>query len=107
MRSLDTHIAALLEPDDDGAAPARGLEHLNGDFATLYAQVTDVDAAPTAAQLSETELGLKDWSRMEAEWQSLRDGEVAELNRELPKARLPRVRFDIEPPRNLEFADEE
>jgi hypothetical protein len=44
---------------------------------------------------------------MEAEWQSLRDGEVGELNRELLKARLPRVRFDIEPPRNLDFADEE
>jgi len=107
MRLLDTHIAVLLEPADDVAAPARGLEHLNGDIATLYTQITDVDAAPTAAQVSGTEPALMDLSRMEAEWQSLRDGEVGELNRELLKARLPRVRFDIEPPRNLDFADEE
>ena len=107
IRSLDQRIAALLEPADDGAAPARGLEHLNGDFATLYTQVTDADAAPTAAQVSETELALKDLSRIEAGWQDLRDRDVGELNRELLKVRLPRVRFDVEPPRNLDFADEE
>lgn len=107
IRSLDPHIAALLESADDGAAPVRGLERLNGDFLILYTQVTDADAAPTTAQVSETELALKDWSRIETGWRSLRDGEAAELDRELLKARLPRLRFDIEPPRNLEFADAE
>jgi photosystem II stability/assembly factor-like uncharacterized protein len=107
IRSLDLHITALLESADEGAAPVRGLERLNGDFLTLYTQVTDADAAPTAVQASETELALQDWSRIETGWRSLRDGEAAELDRELLKARLPRLRFDIEPPRNLEFADEE
>jgi hypothetical protein len=107
IRALDLHIAALIESADDGAAPVRGLERLNGDFLTLYTQVTDVDAAPTAVQASETELGLKDWSRIETGWRALRGGEAAELDRELLKARLPRLRFDIEPPRNLELADEE
>ena len=107
IRSLDSRIAALLEPADAGAAPARNLQRLNGDFATLYAQVADVDAAPTAAQVSETELALKDWSGLEAGWRGLRDGDIAELNRQLAKMRLPRVRADMEPPRNLDFADEE
>ena len=107
IRALDTRIAALLESADDGAAPSRGLEHLNGDVATLYGQVTDVDAAPTAAQASETERALEDWKRAESEWQTLRDRDLGELNRELRKAGLARVRFDLELPRNLEFADEE
>ena len=104
IRSLDLHIAALVEAADEGV---RGLERLNGDFLTLYTQVTDADAAPTAVQASETELALTDWSRIETGWRSLRDGEAAELDRELLKARLPRLRFDIEAPRNLELADEE
>ena len=56
---------------------------------------------------SETELALKDWSGLEAGWRGLRDGDIAELNRQLAKMRLPRVRADMEPPRNLDFADEE
>ncbi|MHB8478038.1 MAG: WD40/YVTN/BNR-like repeat-containing protein [Steroidobacteraceae bacterium] len=107
IRSLDPHIAALLESADDGVAPRRGLERLNGDFLSLYTQVTDADAAPTAAQVSDSELALKDWNRLETGWRSLRDGEAGELDRELLKARLPRLRFDVEPPRNPEFADAE
>jgi photosystem II stability/assembly factor-like uncharacterized protein len=105
--ALDLRIASLLEGADDGAAPVRGLERLNGDVATLYTQVTDVDAEPTAAQVRETDLAATDLSRIQAGWQSLRDGAVAELDRELLKARLPRLRFDIEPPTNLDFADAE
>ena len=107
IRLLDVHIAALLEPADASAARKRGLEHLNGDFATLYTLVTGGDAAPTAVQVTETELALKEWSEIAADWQRLRDDEVAALNRELDKVRLPRLREGLEPPRDLDFADEE
>jgi hypothetical protein len=105
--ALELRIASLLESADDGAAPTRGLERLNGDVATLYTQVTDVDAAPTMAQVREAELASTDLSRIQAGWQSLRSGALAEFDREMLKARLPRLRFDIEPPQDLDFADAE
>jgi photosystem II stability/assembly factor-like uncharacterized protein len=107
LRSLDLHVAALLVSDEQGAAPRRALERLNGDVATLYAAVTQVDAAPTSAQVTETELALTEWRELEAGWQHLRDDEVTGLNRDLSKVRLPRLRPELEPPRNLDFADEE
>jgi hypothetical protein len=107
IRLLDLHISTLLEPPDEGAARKRGLERLNGDFATLYAMVSAVDAAPTAVQVSETELALKEWSEIETGFHRLRDEELAALNRQLDQARLPRLREDLEPPRDLDFADEE
>ncbi|HEV7612628.1 MAG TPA: hypothetical protein VGO37_12165 [Steroidobacteraceae bacterium] len=107
VRALDLNIGALLDPGEESAAPKRGLAHLNGDFATLYAQVTDVDAAPTAAQLLESERAFKEWRALQARWQQLRDGGVAELDRNLKSARLPRLREELEAPRDLDFADEE
>jgi hypothetical protein len=107
IRLLDDHIAAVLQPADASAARKRGLEHLNGDLATLYTSVTGVDAAPTAIQATETELALKEWSEIGADWQRLRDDDVAALNRELDKVPLPRLRDGLEPPRDLDFADEE
>ncbi len=104
VRALDFDIGALLEPGDESAAPKRGLAQLNGDFATLYTQVTDVDAGPTAAQLLESELAIEEWRALQSRWQQLRDGEVAELNGNLKSARL---REDLEAPRDLDFADEE
>jgi predicted negative regulator of RcsB-dependent stress response len=107
IRSLDLQIAALLESADESAAPRRGLERLNDNFASLYAQVTGVDAAPTTVQAAETDLAIKEWQGLEAGWQHLRDDEVVALNRDLGKVRLPRLRSNLEPPRNLDFADEE
>jgi photosystem II stability/assembly factor-like uncharacterized protein len=107
IRSLELHVAGLVGSGDENAASKRGLEHLNGDLATLYTQITDVDAAPTSVQALESELVLKEWSALDVEWQRLRDGEVAELNRSLKSARLPHLRADLEPPRDLDFADQE
>jgi hypothetical protein len=106
-RLLDLHITELVGSGDQSAASKRGLEQLNGDLATLYTQITDVDAAPTTVQALESELALKEWSALEVEWQRLRDGEVAQLNRSLKLARLPRLRADLEPPRDLDLADQE
>jgi hypothetical protein len=107
IQSLDQHIGALIGSADDGDAPHRGLETLNGDFATLYTQVTGVDAAPTAVQVAETDRALAEWQALEDRWQHLRDDEVVGLNRVLVKVPLPRLRPDLEPPRDLDFADED
>jgi len=107
IQSLDQHIGALIESADDGGAPRRGLESLNDDLATLYTQVTGVDASPTVAQVTDTELALKEWQALEVRWQRLLDDETASLNRALAKVPLPRLRPDLEPPRDLDFADED
>jgi photosystem II stability/assembly factor-like uncharacterized protein len=107
IQSLDRHIGALMESADEGAAPRRGLESMNDGFGTLYAQVTGADAAPTAAQIAATGVALKDWEALEVRWRHLLDDEVAGTNRDLGKASLPRLRLDTDPPRDLEFADEE
>ncbi len=106
MRSLGLYLAALVDPADAGAASKRGLEHLNADLTTLYMMVTAADAAPTAVQATETERALEEWHAMEIARQCLQD-EVSTLNRELDKARLPRLREGLEPPRDLDFADQE
>lgn len=106
MRSLGLYLAALVDPADAGAASKRGLEHLNADLTTLYMMVTAADAAPTAVQATETERALEEWHAMEIARQRLQD-EVSTLNRELDKARLPRLREGLEPPRDLDFADQE
>jgi hypothetical protein len=107
MQSLDHQIGELLEPPDAGGAPQPGLASLNGDFATLYAQATGADAAPTAVQAAETDRCLKEWQGLKDKWQHLRDDEVAGLNKELAKASLPKLNLEFAPPQDLESADEE
>ena len=119
LHALDLHIAALVDRTQAGAAQSaaqsadfgavagRGLEHLNGDIATLYSEITAVDAAPTAAQLDASQLVLDEWAKYAAAWQRLQGTELAELNRSLAKRHVSRVREGLEPPRNLDFADEE
>jgi photosystem II stability/assembly factor-like uncharacterized protein len=106
IKSLDGQISALVESAESSAGAARGLERLNGDLSTLYAQVTGVDAAPSAVQAAETDRALTEWSALESRWQTLH-GEIAALSRDLVKAKLPPLRLDVAPPRDLEFADED
>ncbi len=61
---LDHHIGDLLEPPDAGGVAQPSLASVNGDFATLYAQVTGADAAPTAVQVAETDRCLKEWQAL-------------------------------------------
>jgi photosystem II stability/assembly factor-like uncharacterized protein len=107
IKSLDLHVGALIDPADGSAAASRGLERLNGDFATLYTQVTDADAAPTTVQVGQTDLALTEWSGVGDRWQHLLDNEIADLNKQLVKESLPPLRPNLEPPRDLDFADEE
>jgi hypothetical protein len=106
MHLLDTHLGELLESPAK-QAPRRGLEALNGDAAALFGEINGVDALPTAVQLEETKRISADWHDVEPRWRQLRDVEVPQLNRLLAKARLPRLVPDSEPPRDLNFADED
>jgi photosystem II stability/assembly factor-like uncharacterized protein len=104
---LDTHIGEIVEPPEKTTPASRGLERLNGDVATLYEQVNGVDAPPTAAQIEESRRASADWHDLEQRWRQLRDVDLPQMNRALAQARLPRLSPDTEPPRDLNFADED
>jgi photosystem II stability/assembly factor-like uncharacterized protein len=107
IQSLDHHIGDLLEPPDAGGAAQPSLASVNGDFATLYAQVTGADAAPTAVQVAETGRCLKEWQALSEKWQHLRDEDVTSLNKELVKAHLNKLKPELAPPQDLDSTDEE
>jgi len=75
--------------------------------ATLYGQINDVDAVPTAVQIEETARAKADWQTLEPRWRQLREVEVPQLNRKLAQARLAQLLPDSQPPRDLNFADED
>ena len=99
-------LAARMAAFDSRAAALSELERLNGNLFTLYSQLSKADAQPTAAQLGELERELADWQRQEPQWQMLR-AECSGINRELKRARLPALITDSQPPRDLDFADDD
>jgi hypothetical protein len=111
IKSMDERVAALLNPSGGEATnsgvPGRGIERLNGDFATLYEQVTEADAAPSDAQSAAADRALQDWQPLTAAWHRLRQDEVPALNRDLLRARLTALQLDLAPPRDADQADEE
>jgi photosystem II stability/assembly factor-like uncharacterized protein len=111
LRTYDQHLAALVEAADEdkvpAVAPKRRLEGLNGDLATLYAELSRADAAPTRAQRAEADSAIKDWQALEPQWALARSAQLVELNSALRKARLPALRVDLAPPRDRDLADVE
>jgi hypothetical protein len=106
IKALDAHLGALLDSADPGDPAQRGLEKLNGDVATLYTEVAGVDAAPTRVQAVQTDLALAEWHGLDSARERLRE-EIAALNRELHKAKLPPLRTELAPPRDVDFADDD
>jgi hypothetical protein len=105
--ALEAHVNTVLKTGGQGGTPSRGLEALNGAFMTLYEQVGQVDAAPTAVQSAEADRSIADWQALRPDWLRVRSGELANLNASLAKAHLPLLQPELEPPRDLEMADEE
>jgi photosystem II stability/assembly factor-like uncharacterized protein len=108
-KALDQQFGQLLEsganPQDRGVH--RGLERVNGDMAGLYEQVEGADAAPTQAQRAAAEALSREWQSIAAFSAKIWQGDLAALNQALAKARLPRLRDDLQAPEEGESADEE
>ncbi len=73
---------------------------------TLYKQVSDADAAPTAAQIRASATAQAQISALLLSWQQLQS-ELPGLNRMLRAAKLAPVRPDLPPRRDLNAADED
>jgi photosystem II stability/assembly factor-like uncharacterized protein len=104
LRTLDSHIATLLKPEDEHAP--RGLERMNSEAAGLYAQLNAADVAPTAAQASATDRVVSDWQGLEPRWRTVHT-ELEALNASLAKSKREKLKPEEAEPRDLNFADEE
>jgi photosystem II stability/assembly factor-like uncharacterized protein len=108
-RAFDGRLAALLEspkgePAEGAAKPL--LPALQGRVAALYEGVERADAAPTAAQVRESEAAAELLRARLEEWRGVAS-DLGALNARLHAARLPALRPDLAPPRDLSEADED
>ena len=67
------------------------LGQANGQVTTLYGQIWQVDAAPTAAQLEAVASTERDLTEVIKQWNSFRSADLGALNRELRAAGLPEL----------------
>jgi hypothetical protein len=108
-KELDEHFESLM---DQGAnaqpgGAKRGLERVNGDILSLYAQVLNADAAPTRAQQSAADTLFQEWQSIAAASAKIWQDDLAPLNQALKRAKLPALRSDAAAPEEGESNDEE
>jgi photosystem II stability/assembly factor-like uncharacterized protein len=109
VHDFEARLAQLLQAPDQvpagsTAQPPPLLPQVQGQIATLYAEVTRGDGRPTAAQLRAAGTAQQSLETVLAAWHELQAG-LAELNRRLAAQRLPRVRPELPPPRDVNMAD--
>ncbi len=108
-KSLDEELQRLEEPASNAVgsdAPA-GLKRVNGEIAGLYQQLGAADAAPTQAQRSAAEFLLNEWQMLAVSSAGIWQQNLAALNQELARVKLPVLQGDAEAPDEDESTDEE
>jgi photosystem II stability/assembly factor-like uncharacterized protein len=109
VQALQTKLAALLGAAGFAAPPvdAVTLTRVNGQVATLYGQVWQVDAEPTLAQ-SEAGAAIEhDASDAMKRWDAIKSSDLPALNRALRGVKLPEVQIESESRRDETGVDEE
>ncbi len=107
LQEFDAGVAKLLEaPMPVPVDAPRLLPALQDDFASLYAEVTRSDAAPTAAQVAAVTATEAAFAAPQAAWAKLRVG-IPALNARLKAAHLAPIRPEQLPARDLNSANEE
>jgi photosystem II stability/assembly factor-like uncharacterized protein len=115
-------LAALLEAAEEveggdaaSAAPPQAqaksprpllLPEVERQIATLYAEVTRADAAPTKAQVEASDGALQALSPLLVTWQQLQ-ADLPALDAQLRAGKLTVIRADLPPSRDVNVADEE
>ncbi|MDQ1388767.1 MAG: hypothetical protein QOF56_2221 [Acidobacteriaceae bacterium] len=109
VQALQTKLAGLLGAAGFAAPPvdAVTLTRVNGQVATLYGQVWQVDAEPTLAQ-SEAGAAIEhDASDAMKRWDAIKSSDLPALNRVLRGVKLPEVQIESESRRDETGMDEE
>jgi photosystem II stability/assembly factor-like uncharacterized protein len=109
LDASDKQLASLLDGKQktSGSEEVPGLDEVSGEDAGLYAQVGQVDAAPTVAQQKaaahageETEEALRSWNK----W---KQSDLPKLNSELTAAHLAQLNLQQRPETMPESGDED
>jgi hypothetical protein len=80
---------------------------VNEQVATLYGQVWQADAEPTATQFEGAAATEHDASEVMKRWDALKAADLPALNRELRAANLPEVNMESHPHQKDTGMDEE
>jgi photosystem II stability/assembly factor-like uncharacterized protein len=110
LQAFETKLAAVVGAPSGFAAPpadAITLARVTGQVATLYGQIWQVDAEPTASQ-SEAVAGVeRDAADAMKRWNVLKTTDLPALNRELQGAKLPEVQIESDRHKEDAAMDEE
>ena len=110
VQALQNKLAGVLGAPAGFAAPpadAVTLTRVNGQVATLYGQVWQVDAEPTRAQSEAIATVEHDASDIMQRWDALKMTDIPSLNRALRAAKLPEVQVESNPHKEEAGMDEE
>ena len=103
-------LTALLGASGGPFAPPSqepSLTHFNGAVSTLYGEVWQADAEPTAAQLQALATTDHDSADVLKRWDEFKSVDLPALNRQLRQAQAPEIHIDSDPPHEEPMSDEE
>jgi photosystem II stability/assembly factor-like uncharacterized protein len=110
ITAVTAKVTVLLSGPKTPPGPGRErpvtLGGVNGKLIQLY-KLTDVDAAPTAVQISETTKAERELAQLTASWDALRNGDLAALNAALTAGGLTAIRPDLAPETRQDDGDME
>ena len=110
IQTFQNKLAALLGTQPGFSAPAASeitLTRVNGEVATLYGQIWQVDAEPTISQSEAANVAERDASDAMKRWDTLKTTDLPDLNRSLKQANLPEVKIESDPHQEESGMDEE
>jgi len=110
VQAFQNKLAAVLGAPGGFAAPPASeitLSRGNGQVATLYGQIWQVDAEPTAPQMDATATTERDALDVMKRWEELKTSDLTALNRALTAANLPELKIESDPHKEEGPMDEE
>jgi hypothetical protein len=110
IQAFQKKLGAILGATAGFLAPLSAeltLARVNGQVGTLYGQVWQVDAEPTASQLQAATAVERDSSNVMRRWDAFKSTDLPAFNRELRGASLPEVRLESGLRRDEAVSDEE
>jgi photosystem II stability/assembly factor-like uncharacterized protein len=109
LEKRDKAFAALLngKQKSPGVEEQPGLDEVSGEAAGLYAEIGEVDAAPTLAQRKASLHVNEEAGEVLRSWEKLKSTELNPLNHQLSALHLPVIRLDQQPETMPESGDED
>jgi hypothetical protein len=110
LQAFETKLAAIVGPSVGFANPpadAITLARVTGQVATLYGQIWQVDAEPTAAQSAAIEAVERDAADALKRWDAFKTTDLPAFNRELRAVKFPEVQIESDRHKEDAAMDEE